>query len=89
MEHLQGQHISYGTQYGILSGLFCLSNLLSTLNTVTQPIDDGKDISRCFLDFIEAFDDANHRFLVARLAILGISPQVIDTSMSYLANSVF
>lgn len=87
--HLRRQHLLHDAQHGFVTGRSCLTNLLSTLNMITQLMDNGEDVDMCFLDFSKAFDIVNHRIICAKLTALGVSPEVVGWVRSFLANRTF
>ena len=76
-------------QHGFLPRRSCLSNLLAGEEIITSILNRGDDAVVLFLDFAKAFDSVNHRFLLAKMAALGISPVVIRWVECFLTDRTF
>ena len=70
MEHVIKNNIMDDAQHGFLPGRSCLSNLLSTLDEITDMMDSGFPVDEIFLDLQKAFDPVPHQRLIYKLSKL-------------------
>lgn len=70
-------HLLHDAQCGFSNGRSSMTNFRSALNTVTQLRNNGKVVKICFLEFSKVFDFVNHRFLYAKLTVIGVSLMVL------------
>ena len=75
-QHLTTNGLISTTQHGFIKGRSCLTNLISFLDEVTKRLDEGIPVEVCYIDFSKAFDSVNHRLLLNKLSLLGISGSI-------------
>ena len=63
-EHLDNSQVMSEHQHGFCAGKSCLTNLLETLEKITELIDHGQPVDILFLDYQKAFDSVPHRRLL-------------------------
>ncbi len=56
------------------------------LCNVTRLLDEGHTVDLVYLDFANAFDSINHRFLLAKLKSYGIDGAALNWIKSYLSS---
>lgn len=88
-QYLAENSVVCPVQYGFMKNRFCLTNLLSFLDELTQRLDEDKHIGACYLDFMKAFDSAVRRLLLSRLGPFGIRRQVCHWVKAFLARRSF
>jgi len=71
-------------QHGFMSGRYCLTNLLETLECWTKALDEGSEIDVLYLDYHKAFDSVTHKRLIERLKEYGIIGKLLDWVQSFL-----
>ena len=69
VEYLESNGLLRGTQHGFRKGRSCLTNLLISLDRVTEELDNGRSID---VDFAKAFDNVPHRRLIRKLERYGV-----------------
>ena len=60
-------------QHGFSKGKSCMSNLLITLEDVTESLDEGFGMDIFYLDYSKAFDMVPHKCLISKLKAYGIT----------------
>ena len=61
VKHLEANKLLCEEQHGFQRGRSCLTNLLETLESWTQALDDGYGLDVIFLDYRKAFDSVPQR----------------------------
>ena len=75
-----------GTINGFRKGCFCLTDLLTLMDQVSECLDSGKPVDAIFVDFAEAFDKVAYLRLARKLATRGITGKVLHWTEAWLAN---
>jgi hypothetical protein len=65
-------------------GRSCLTNLLTTVETMSKKLDRGENVEACFLDLSKAFDTVNHRYLIHKLEAYGVADNAMGWIRSFL-----
>ncbi|XP_065677331.1 uncharacterized protein LOC136092732 [Hydra vulgaris] len=65
--HLNKNKLIIPEQHGFIKSKNCVTNLLETLDIITEAINCGKCVDVVFLDFSKAFDSAPHSRLLLKL----------------------
>ena len=76
-------------QHGFVKGKSCLSNLLETMDSVMELIEEGIPVDILFFDFKKAFDRVPHNRLILKLQCLGINGKVLDVIKDFLIGRTF
>ena len=76
-------------QHGFVKGKSCLSNLLETMDSVIELIEEGFPVDILFFDFKKAFDRVPHNGLILKLQCLGIDGKVLDVIKDFLIGRNF
>ena len=82
--HLADNDILSDKQHGFREGRSCLTNLLETLETWTEILDDRNGIDVAYLDFRKAFDLVSHQHLIYKMSKYGIKDKVLGWVASFL-----
>jgi hypothetical protein len=72
LQHFLANGLITSAQHGFLPKKSCITNLLETMDILTQAIEDGYPIDIIFLDFAKAFDTVAHSRLILKLSSYGI-----------------
>ena len=76
-------------QHGFVKGKSCLSNLLETMDSVMELIEEGIPVDILYFDFKKAFDRVPHNRLILKLQCLGIDGKVLDVIKDFLIGRTF
>ena len=71
---------------GFKKGDSTINQLLHITNQILSSMDQGKEVRMVFLDAAKAFDKVWHKGLLFKMKQLGISPDFVNWSSSYLSN---
>ena len=80
--------ISYH-QHGFVKGKSCLTNLLETMDSILEILDQGSPVDILYFDFKKAFDRVPHNRLLLKLKCLGIEGKLLNTIKHFLTNRTF
>ena len=69
-----------------MEGRSCLSNLLETLDEITEIIEGGNQVDVIYLDFQKAFDSVLHGKLLIKLEKFVITGNVLKIIEDFLAD---
>jgi hypothetical protein len=72
-------------QHGFVRKKSCMTNLLETLDLITETVNRGFSVDLIFLDFAKAFDMVSHAGLLVKLKSFGFDDQLIKWMKSYLS----
>ncbi|CAL4121807.1 unnamed protein product, partial [Meganyctiphanes norvegica] len=72
-------------QHGFREGRSCLTNLLETMESWTEIIDEDDGIDVAYLDFRKAFDLVSHKHLIYKMSKYGIKNQVLKWVEGFLS----
>jgi hypothetical protein len=73
-------------QHGFRKLHSCNTQLVSTLHTILQQVDDGKCVQAVALDFSKAFDKVCHSLLIKKLRVYNIPSLILEWIKSFLHN---
>ena len=82
MEHME-EHLTQ-CQHGFLTGRSCTTQLLDTMDLLTEFLDNREAVDVIFLDFAKAFDSVPHQRLVTKLAGYGVGGRVLGWIKDFL-----
>ena len=85
MQHLIVNNLIISEQHGFVPKKSCCTNLLETMDILTQAIEDGHPIDIIFLDFSKAFDTVAHRRLIIKLPTFGIVDKMLEWIRAFLS----
>jgi hypothetical protein len=77
MNHLLVNGIITSDQHGFVPKKSCCTNLLETMDILTQAIEEGYSIDIIFLDFAKAFDTVAHTRLSLKLQSYGFIDKLL------------
>jgi len=73
MKYMQLKRQIVPGQHGFVPNRACVTNLLETLDTITEAVRKGHSVDLVLLDFAKAFDKVSHAKLIQKLEAYGIS----------------
>ena len=80
--------ISYH-QHGFVKSKSCLTNLLETMDSILEILDQGSPVDILYFNFKKAFDCVPHNRLLLKLKCLGIEGKLLNTIKDFLTNRTF
>jgi len=86
IEFLESNDLLNSFQHGFRHGRSCLSELLAHFDEILKHLNEGNDVDVIYLDFAKAFDKVDHKLLLKKLRLLGISGKVYEWIESFLSN---
>lgn len=88
IKHLNKNSLISDSQHGFVGGRSCASNLLATLDSWTEALEDGGCVDAIYLDFAKAFDTVPHERLLEKLRGMGVQGKVLQWIRSFLSDRV-
>jgi len=85
MDHLERNKLIAKEQHGFVKNKSCLTNLLETMDTVTDALNNGHQTLVVFLDFQKAFDKVCHESLHYKLEQMGFCEKIRKWLRCYLS----
>jgi hypothetical protein len=73
-------------QHGFVPAKSCITNLIETMDIVTEALNRGFFVILILLDFSRAFDTVCHRFLIAKLEAYGFDAAIVNWIRNFLSN---
>ncbi len=86
MDHLLRYNLISPFQHGFVQKKSCQTNLIETLDIITESSNKGFPTIVVFLDFAKAFDKVSHSALLKKLHAYGFSGPVANWIGSFLSN---
>ena len=84
VKYLQNNNLLSDFQHGFISQRSCTTNLLATLDSWTQSLDNKSPVDIIYLDFAKAFDSVPHRRLLEKLKAYGITSNLLQWISDFL-----
>ena len=85
-KHLTTNNLLSKEQSGFCSGRSCTSQLLVTLQSWFESLDEDIPVDAAYLDFQKAFDSVPHKRLILKLKGYGIQGNVLNWIADFLSN---
>ena len=82
--HLTKHHLITQQQHGFERRKSCLTNLLETIDCISEAWNCGFSSVVVFMDFAKAFDKVCHRALIRKLKAYGFSGCLLDWLTDFL-----
>ena len=86
MSHLIANNLLSLHQHGFVIGKSCATNLIESLDIITEALNRGFYILLVLLDFAKAFDSVVHEFLLLKLRAYGFEDKIITWIADFLSN---
>ena len=86
MVYLVENNLISKEQHGFINNKSCITNLLETLDLITQAFGEDYSIDILFLDFAKAFDSVSHVKLLTKLFGLGFESFILNWCKAFLSN---
>jgi hypothetical protein len=84
MKYLQLKRLITPSQHGFVPNKACVTNLLETLEIITDAVNKGHSVDLVLLDFAKAFDKVSHKKLIQKLEAYGINNILVKWIESFL-----
>ena len=84
LKHVMENNLLLEDQHGFSKGKSCMSNLLTTLEDVTESVDEGFGVDIIYLDYSKAFDTVPHKRLISKLEAYEISGEILQWIQDFL-----
>lgn len=88
LEHMISNDFFSPFQHGFIPGKSCVTQLLETLEEITEAIEQGFDVDIIYLDFCKAFDKIPHRRLMKKIWAYGIRGKTYKWIEEFLKNRI-
>ena len=73
-------------QHGFVPNKACMTNLLETLDIITDAVNKGHPVDLILLDFAKAFDKVSHEKLLLKLEAYGVENLLVKWIKGFLSN---
>ena len=84
MKYMQSKRLITPSQHGFVPNKACVTNLLETLDIITDAVNKGYSVDLVLLDFAKAFDKVSHKKLIQKLEAYGINSLLVKWIESFL-----
>ena len=84
VRHLEENQALPDSQHGFRKSRSCLTQLIEHVDTVLRSLNEGNEVDVIYLDYSKAFDKVDHRLLLEKLKLYGISGKVYNWLESFL-----
>ena len=84
LDHLMDNGLLSKNQHGFCNKRSCMTNLMETLDYITEMNDIGIPVDEIFLDFSKAFDKVSHKHLLNKLYYMGIDGKALQWIFNFL-----
>ena len=71
-------------QHGFVPNKACITNLIETLDAITDATNKGYSVDLILLDFSKAFDKVSHKKLILKLRAYGIDDVLVNWTEAFL-----
>ncbi|MBY0580626.1 MAG: reverse transcriptase family protein [Rickettsiales bacterium] len=86
MDYLINNSLLNENQHGFRKNKSCTTNLLETLDIITDALENGHTVDMLYLDFEKAFDKVPHSRLITKLKSYGIVRNYLGWIENFLTN---
>ena len=86
MKYLKINEIITPSQHGFVPNRACMTNLLETLDVITDAVNKGKSVDLLLLGFAKAFDNVSHEKLLLKLEAYRINSILVRWVKGFLSN---
>jgi hypothetical protein len=86
LNHLVVNNLLDKNQHGFVFAKSCQTNLIESLDALTDALESHHEIVLILLDFAKAFDKVCHQYLLVKLAAYGFDDTVCDWVKAFLSN---
>jgi exonuclease III len=84
MDHLTKNNLIAPQQHGFVKKKSCLTNLIETLDFLTETLNRGLYAILIYLDFAKAFEKVSHKALIYKLRSYGFNEELVTWLIGFL-----
>jgi len=77
MQHLTANDLIYKGHHGFMPRKSCVTNLLESMDTITDAVNNGFLVILILLDFEKAFDTVPHEEILEKLRAYGFDEKIV------------
>ena len=89
VSHMARHNLLSPHQHGFVANHSTVTNLLHTLDLITEAVDNGESVDIIYLDMQKAFDTVNHRLLMIKVKAYGVHPSLCRWVEDFLTARTF
>ena len=86
LAHLMQHNLITNEQHGFVMFKSCITNLLETIDIISNGLSKGYEVTLIFLDFAKAFDKVCHVSLLSKLKSYGFCTSTVNWIKDFLDN---
>ena len=86
LKHLDQRNLLSSKQHGFVAHRACVTNLLETVDYLTDCTSRRHPADIIYLDFAKAFDKVSHELLIVKLMAYGIPVMLVNWIRAFLSN---
>ena len=86
VKYLEDQNLLPDSQHGFRKGRSCLTQLIEHVDSVLKALNDGNEADVIYLDYSKAFDKVDHKILLRKMQLYGISGKVLKWIETFLTH---
>ncbi len=86
VKYLEDQNLLPDSQHGFRKGRSCLTQLIEHVDSVLKTLNDGDEVDVIYLDYSKAFDKVDHKILLKKMQLYGISGKVLKWIEAFLTH---
>ena len=84
VQHLEENQAIPDSQHGFRRSRSCLTQLIEHVDTVLRSLNEGNEVDVIYLDYSKAFDKVDHKLLLEKLKLYGITGKAYRWLESFL-----
>ena len=83
---IENNDLITNTQHGFRKKRSCLTHLLAHVDYILKCLNSGEEVDVIYLDYAKAFDNVDHKILLAKLKKYGINGNLYNWIAAFLTN---
>ena len=86
VKYLEENSLLPDNQHGFRKNRSCLTQLIEHVDAVLKSLNEGDEVDVIYLDYSKAFDKVDHKILLNKMRLYGISGKVLTWIETFLTN---